>query len=128
VLEQARAHFPSLARWTHWCYNRPSNLVFGAYSISSETGVQQGDPLGPLLFSAAIQPIVDQLRRLDVNGKTLELTTFYLDDRFLAGDAEVVAAALRLVQLEGAAIGLQLQLGKCELVLPAGPYRLTSRP
>ncbi|CAE8721897.1 unnamed protein product [Polarella glacialis] len=120
VLEQTRRHFPSLARWSQWCYSRPSKLVFGSYTISSETGVQQGDPLGPLLFSAAIQPIVEQLRRLEVNGKKLDLSTFYLDDGFLAGDIEVVAAALRLVQSEGAGIGLQLQLGKCQLVLPAG--------
>ncbi|CAE8636187.1 unnamed protein product [Polarella glacialis] len=128
VLEQTRRHFPSLARWSQWCYSRPSKLVFGSYTISSETGVQQGDPLGPLLFSAAIQPIVEQLRRLEVNGKKLDLATFYLDDGFLAGDIEVVAAALRLVQSEGAGIGLQLQLGKCQLLETLFPTDLLTNP
>ena len=39
-----------------------------------------------------------------------------LDDGVLAGDAAAVAAALRLVQERGAALGLDLNLAKCELV------------
>ena len=42
--------------------------------ISSGGGVQQGDPLGPLLFAAAIQPMALQLRT------SLDLGLFFLDD------------------------------------------------
>ena len=38
-----------------------SKLLFGATEISSEMGVQQGDPLGPLLFSLTLQPLLREL-------------------------------------------------------------------
>ena len=43
------------------CYARPSNLVFGSSVVSSQTGVQQGDPLGPLLFPLVLQPLLFNL-------------------------------------------------------------------
>ena len=49
-LEECRHRFPGLSRWAEWCYANPSRLYFGADILSSERGVQQGDPLGPLFF------------------------------------------------------------------------------
>ena len=57
-LEECRHHFPGLSRWAEWCYSQSSHLYFGSSTISSERGVQQGDPLGPLLFSLALQPLL----------------------------------------------------------------------
>ena len=53
VLRLVRTHFPGLARWVHWCYGSGADphLWFGEWTLSSKEGVQQGDPLGPLLFS-----------------------------------------------------------------------------
>ncbi len=50
----------------------------------------------------------------------LDLNVFYLDDGVLAGDAQVVSAALNLLKNEGLQLGLKLKVSKCELVLP-GP-------
>eukprot|EP00666_Eupelagonemidae_sp_cell4sb_P017760 gene17760-biopygen41254 len=47
-------------------------------------------------------------------------TSFYLDDGVLCGPAHAVARALRVVQDEGPALGLHLNLAKCELVVPSG--------
>ena len=121
VLQEVFEWFPSLMRWCNWCYGQHSNLVFGDNpALPSQSGVQQGDPLGPLFFAAALQPLVKELHELRVDGKKLDLCNFYLDDGFLAGDLEVVTAALQLVSERGAQLGLQLNLGKCELVLPSG--------
>lgn len=92
VLASARSQFPSLSRWVHWCYGEASYLQFGGSVLQSAGGVQQGDPLGPLLFAAAVQPLATQLQQ-----SSLDLATFYLDDGILAGDVGAVASALRLV-------------------------------
>ena len=46
----------------------------------------------------------------------IDLSLFYLDDGVVAGDVAAVAAALRHVQERGAALGLSLNLAKCELI------------
>ena len=68
---------------------RPSNLQFDKVILHSSTGVQQGDPLGPLLFAAGVQPLAAGLRASPV-----DFTSFYLDDGVLAGSVDSVATAL----------------------------------
>ena len=52
LLEECHAHFPELLLpWASWCYGQHSMLFHPMGTISSETGVQQGDPFGaPLLL------------------------------------------------------------------------------
>ena len=84
--------------------------------------MQQGDPLGPLLFSLAIHPLATKLASLGRSrpGRQLDLVVFYLDDGVLCGSVEAVSEALALLHAEAGALGLQLNLGKCELVVPSG--------
>ncbi|CAK9104925.1 unnamed protein product [Durusdinium trenchii] len=111
VLESATVQFPGLARWVTWCYQEPSALRFGTAVISSAGGVQQGDPLGPLLFATAIHQLTQELR-----AGPLDLALFYLDDGIIAGDVAAVGAALGHIQSRGAALGLALNAAKCEVV------------
>ena len=61
VLEAASEHLPSLFNYVLSSYGAPSFLSYGDHLLLSEEGVQQGDPLGPLLFCLAILPIVERL-------------------------------------------------------------------
>jgi len=47
-LDELAAKFPSLYPFVSQCYGDPTVLRFGDRTLSSSTGVQQGDPLGLL--------------------------------------------------------------------------------
>ena len=99
---------PNLFRFVYSAYARPSSLYCGNHVISSAEGVQQGDPLGPLLFCLTIHPIVSRLKSC--------FTVFYLDDVSLGGPVQDVLSDLRLVEEEAAKLGLQLNYSKLELI------------
>ena len=72
---------PRLLRAVLWSYEDPSPLVVANRSefsvISSQEGVRQGDPLGPLLFSLAVRDMLtDVANAIGQNGCLLA----YLDD------------------------------------------------
>eukprot|EP00731_Ephydatia_muelleri_P017769 Em0010g867a len=80
----------------------------------SESGVQQGDPLGPLLFALVLQKLVSSLDADDECAEIL-LQAWYLDDGALAGTRPAVLSALHLIEELGPALGLHVNLAKCEL-------------
>lgn len=64
-LRAVRAHFPVLYPWVALCYaNEPAHLWIGDQAIRSVCGVQQRDPLGPLLFPLALQPVTERLAKI----------------------------------------------------------------
>ena len=76
--------------------------------ILSEEGVQQGYPLGPLLFCLTLHPLLSQLQS--------ELKIFYLDDRTVGGSTESVLQDLNYLESGAAELGLQLNQSKSELI------------
>ena len=50
---------PDLTRWATWCLNGTSKVFYGEHIFPCATGVQQGDPLAPLLFSVGLHTIID---------------------------------------------------------------------
>ena len=92
----------------HSAYSTALTLFWGAKTLVSAEGVQQGDPLGPLLFFLAIHKLITQLRS--------EFHVFYLDDGTLGGDIESVVRDLRLVESAASQLGLELNKAKSELI------------
>ena len=84
---------------------------FGSAHLLSAGGVQQGDPLGPLLFAGALHSLALELRQ-----GPLDMAFFYLDDGVVAGDAAAVGAALAHIQAQSANLGLHLNLDKSEVI------------
>ena len=108
-------HFPGLARWVHWCYGSGEDpyLWFDKWTLRSKEGVQQGDPLGPLLFSLAIQQIINTISE-ECPG--LDLNQWYLDDGVIAGKHDEVLKAFNIIQKMGPPLGMDLNIKKNELV------------
>lgn len=96
------------------CYARPARLYYDQYILSSTLGVQQGDPIGPLLFSLTLHPLVKY-----INSRCkLDLHAWYLDDGTSIGDTLEVAKALSIIESEGPSRGLHLNIKKTEVFWP----------
>ena len=76
--------------------------------IWSDSDVQQGDPLGPLLFSLAIHDIASSIKS--------NFDVWYLDDATIAGDPRSVCDDIKKCSCMLADIGLILNPSKSELV------------
>jgi hypothetical protein len=108
MLKAVEEYIPELLPFVYAAYSAPSVLLWDGEQVLSAEGVQQGDPLGPLLFCLSIHKIVSSL--------SSEFIVFYLDDGTLGGSFEDLQANLHRIEVEGHALGLHLNVTKSELV------------
>ncbi len=108
MLQAVQNFAPDLLPFVHSSYSSSSSLFWSDKTIQSTEGVQQGDPLGPLLFCLTIHPLMSQLKS--------ELCVWYLDDGTIEGAAEDVKHDLEVVVREGAALDLHLNERKSEVI------------
>ena len=74
-------------------------------------GVQQGDPIGPLLFCLTIHRMITQLQTA--------FNVWFLDDEAIGGNVLELNRALTTIEQECEQFGLYLNVNKCELVCPS---------
>ncbi|KAL5479135.1 hypothetical protein EMCRGX_G022619 [Ephydatia muelleri] len=114
VLNACALHIPELLPWSQWCYGQHPALWHSLGTISSEIGVQQGDPLGPLLFCLVLQQITSAIAE-DVDCESLLFHHWYIDDGVVAGPVAAIARVLAIIQESGPPLGLNINIAKCEL-------------
>ena len=105
------------------CYARPSALYCGQSVLRSERGVQQGDPCGPAAFAWAVQDLAEDLSAF------VTWQAWYFDDAHILGTPLQLHQALQFIRDRAAAIGLELNLAKCQVwgpVFPCDPRRLST--
>ena len=99
---------PELYAFVHSAYSSSSSLFWNGKIIQSSEGVQQGDPLGPLLFCLTIHPMVLKMQS--------EFCVWYLDDGTLGGTEKEVRHDLEVIHNDGASLGLVLNEQKSEVI------------
>ena len=116
VVDLCAAHFPELFPYVS-CYSNHQHLwhlwhILG--ELVSASGVQQGDPLDPLLFSLVLHATVQAIAA-DPQCTDLTSNCWYLDDDVLAGTRASLIRALEVIQEHSMSSGLSLNYSKCEL-------------
>ena len=82
-----------------------------AAPILSQTGVRQGDPLGPLLFDCLLQSPLEAA--LSAAGPEKIVGCAFHDDAALAGQPPDVCTAVQVLKDATQPLGLQMRLPKC---------------
>ena len=104
VLKEIQKQLPSIYPIVWQAYSSNSILFYGNSFLSSQEGVQQEDPLGPFLFSLAIQNLNNQCKS--------ELNIWYLDDGTLAENAEDVLTDFNKIINAKETLGLETNSSK----------------
>ena len=107
MLESVRQRAPEMYPFVFSAYEEPSSLFCGDPVLPSQEGVQQGDPLGPLLFCLTIYPLIQQL--------TSEFRLFYLDDGIKGGCLSDILHDLQHLEVLASDFGLRLNQDKSKL-------------
>ena len=99
---------PEIYSYCKLAYRGTSILKFGNRLISSQEGVHQGDPLGPLIFCLTIHPTLLSLKSEFLEG--------YMDDIKIGDPIASVASDINVIIDNSSAKGMHLNFANCELI------------
>ena len=108
MLLAVRKLAPELYPLVHSAYSSPSSLFWGDKVILSAEGVQQGDPLGPLLFCLTLHDLISELNS--------ELVLGYLDDVTFGGSLADVSRDVKHFEQAAEQLGLKLNHEKMKVI------------
>ena len=111
IMSGARATVPAVVPWLEFCYSKTVPLFSDDTCINSVTGTHQGCPMGPLGFALGIHAALQATAAL----APTSWMSFYLDDGHLLGSMTDLAAVFPVLQAQLAAVGLRVNLTKCNL-------------
>ena len=94
-------------RWQ--AYSSPTRLFFGEEGFASETCIQQGDPIGPILFALSVEEAARDVQS--------EFNAWYLDEAALIDSPERVHDELGVLHERLRLIGLEVNGNKFELTI-----------
>ena len=112
MLQKVKEVIPEYLPYISSTYRNPSTLFCGDKTMASNNGVQQGDPLGPMLFCLVVDELAKSLESL--------LNLWYFDDATLGGSPESVLEDFTTVMEKADELGLELNASKCELLMFGG--------
>jgi Reverse transcriptase (RNA-dependent DNA polymerase) len=112
MLEAAYRSIPAAYSFVHASYAHESILFFGNEVLFSSEGLQQGDPLGPLLFSITTLPLLSSCAAPFKFG--------YLDDFTLGGNVAVLDQDVAKLKNDAKQLGLIVNDNKCEVICSPG--------
>ena len=104
---------PDLVNYFDWSYGSSTKLVMinGVVIGHSETGLRQGDPLGPMFYSMGIQLILLKFKSHYPNIDIL----YYLDDGYLHGLLEETLEAFDFLKNEMQKVNQIFDISKCTI-------------
>ena len=115
IIRQVQERLPELYPWAVWSLSRRSLLFCQDEQLSSECGVHQGSPLGPLQFSLALHEVIKPLCE-QMQLQPDAWAGFYLDDGNAFALLETLERFLAALRSRLPAIGLSLNLRKTVLL------------
>ena len=103
--QECATFLPELLPWVSWCCGSHPLLWHPLGQISSESGVQQGDPLGLLHFAFVLHKLISSVEA-DEECMDLLYQTLYLNYAVLDGNHPVVLWAMHIIEEIRPSLGL----------------------